>query len=104
MQFIGLKLNKKPEEVPFYQQLIKTNKMKTITITQDEIKTATDAIKWHLKKLWSYYKLGKPIKEYGATRLADIIYKLKKQGYTIHTTEIAKTTRFGRKTTIAKYL
>ena len=32
------------------------------------------------------------------------ISKLKKQGYTIHTTDLQFTTRFGRKTTVAKYL
>ena len=34
----------------------------------------------------------------------NLISKLRKQGYKIHTTEIVKTTRFGMKKTIAKYL
>lgn len=77
--------------------------MKTITITKNEIKTATDAIKWHLKNYGHITSL-QAIKLYGATRLADIIYKLKKQGYTIHCENLEFTTRFNIKTTVAKYL
>jgi len=77
--------------------------MKTIKITKEEIKTQTDAIKWHLKNYGHITSL-QAIREYGATRLADIIYKLKKQGYTIHRENIKKTTRFNTTTTIAKYL
>jgi len=77
--------------------------MKTITITQDEIKTAFDAIKWHLKN-YGHITTWQAITEYGYTRLPDVIYKLKKQGYNIHATKIVKTTRFGMKTTIVKYL
>jgi len=77
--------------------------MKTITITENEISSNIDAIKWHLKNYGHITSL-QAIKLYGATRLADIIYKLKKQGYTIHTTDLEFTTRFGRKTTVAKYL
>ena len=53
--------------------------MKTITITENEISCATDAIKWHLKNYGHITSL-QAIKLYGATRLADIIYKLK-MGY-----------------------
>ena len=77
--------------------------MKTITITENEITSATDAIKWHLKN-YGYITSLQAIKLYGATRLADIIYKLKKQGYNIHKTDVEFTTRFNRKTTVAKYL
>ena len=77
--------------------------MKTIKITKEEIKTQTDAIKWHLKNYGHITSL-QAIKLYGATRLADIIYKLKKQGYTIHKTDLEFTTRFNKKTTVAKYL
>ena len=77
--------------------------MKIITITKDEIKTQTDAIKWHLKNYGSITSL-QAIKEYGATRLASIIWYLKEEGYNIHSEDLRKTTRFGRTTTIAKYL
>jgi hypothetical protein len=77
--------------------------MKTIKITQDEIKTQTDAIKWHLKNYGHITSL-EAIREYGATRLASIIFNLKQDGYNIHTTELDFITRFGRKTKVAKYL
>jgi len=77
--------------------------MKTIKITKEEIKTQTDAIKWHLKNYGHITSL-EAIREYGATRLASIIFNLKENGYPIHTTDIEFITRFGRKTTVAKYL
>ena len=77
--------------------------MKTIKITKDQVKTQKDAIKWHLKN-YGHITSWEAIKEYGATRLSDIIYKLKKDGFNIHTTDITVQTRFGRRTTIAKYL
>tara|TARA_R110002110_G_scaffold91224_1_gene237156 strand:- start:354 stop:632 length:279 start_codon:yes stop_codon:yes gene_type:complete len=77
--------------------------MKTINITQDQIKTQRDAIKWHLKN-YGHITSWEAIKEYGATRLSDIIFKLKKDGYNIHSTDIKIETRFGRTTTISKYL
>ena len=77
--------------------------MKTIIITQDQIKTQRDAIKWHLKN-YGHITSWEAIKEYGATRLSDIIFKLKKDGYNIHSTDIKIETRFGRTTTISKYL
>lgn len=48
--------------------------MKKIEITKEQVKSQSDAILWHLKtygKITSY----EAIKEYGATRLADIIFK-----------------------------
>jgi|TARA_R110000851_G_scaffold76293_1_gene168010 hypothetical protein len=77
--------------------------MKTITITKEEIKTGKDAIKWHLKNYGHITSL-EAIREYGVTRLASIIWYLKEDGYTIHTEDLKKTTRFNRTTTIAKYL
>ncbi len=77
--------------------------MKTINIKQDQIKTQRDAIKWHLKN-YGHITSWEAIKEYGATRLSDIIFKLKKDGYNIHSTDIKIETRFGRTTTISKYL
>ena len=77
--------------------------MKTIKITKEEIKTQTDAIKWHLKNYGHITSL-EAIREYGATRLASIIFNLKKNGYTIHREDLQFTTRFNKKTTVAKYL
>tara|TARA_R110000824_G_scaffold286376_1_gene474527 strand:- start:432 stop:710 length:279 start_codon:yes stop_codon:yes gene_type:complete len=77
--------------------------MKTITITKDQVKTQSDAILWHLKtygNITSY----EAIKEYGATRLASIIFNHRKNGYKIDSNSLEVKTRFGRTTNIAKYL
>ena len=76
--------------------------MKKINITFDEVKTQTDAIKWHLKT-YGNITSWEAIKEYGATRLSDIIFRLKNEGYNIRTNLIKKENRFGNTTTIAKY-
>ena len=80
----------------------KTEIMKTITITEEEVKSQSDAILWHLKTYGSITSY-EAIKEYGATRLADLIYKHKKNGYDIDSIPLTKKTRFGRNTTIAQY-
>ena len=77
--------------------------MKTIRITHEEIKTQKDAIKWHLKN-YGHITTWEAITEYGYTRLADVIHKLRKQGYTIHSEDVQKITRFNMKTTITRYL
>ena len=77
--------------------------MKTIKITKEEIKTGKDAIKWHLKNYGHITSL-EAIREYGVTRLASIIWYLKQDGFNIHSTDLKFTTRFGRTTTISKYL
>tara|TARA_R100000655_G_scaffold29106_1_gene58965 strand:- start:890 stop:1168 length:279 start_codon:yes stop_codon:yes gene_type:complete len=76
--------------------------MKKIDITKDQVKTQRDAIMWHLK---TYGKITswEAIKEYGATRLSGIIFKLKNEGYNIKTNLITKENRFGNTTTIANY-
>ena len=76
--------------------------MKKINITKDQVKTQREAIMWHLK---TYGKITswEAIKEYGATRLSDIIFRLKNEGYNIRTNLIKKENRFGNITTIAKY-
>lgn len=76
--------------------------MKKIDITKDQVKTQREAIMWHLK---TYGKITswEAIKEYGATRLSDIIFRLKNEGYNIKTNLIKKENRFGNITTIAKY-
>tara|TARA_R110000824_G_scaffold4177_2_gene19804 strand:- start:729 stop:986 length:258 start_codon:yes stop_codon:yes gene_type:complete len=76
--------------------------MKKITITQDQVKSQSDAILWHLKtygNITSY----EAIKEYGATRLAAIICNHRKNGYDIGSLPLKKKTRFGKTTTISKY-
>ena len=77
--------------------------MKTITITSSQVKSQSDAILWHLKtygRITSY----EAIKEYGATRLSAIIFNHRKEGYDIDSLPLTKKTRFGRNTTIAKYI
>jgi len=76
--------------------------MKTIKITKEQVKTQRDAIMWHLKT-YGNITSWEAIKEYGATRLSDIIYRLKNEGYNIRTNLIKKENRFGNTTTIAKY-
>ena len=77
--------------------------MKTIIIKSSEVKTGADAILWHLKtygNITSY----EAIKEYGVTRLAAIIFNHRKNGYDIDSMPLKKKTRFGRSTTISKYI
>jgi len=77
--------------------------MKEITIKSTEVKCQADAILWHLKtygNITSY----EAIKEYGATRLSAIIFNIRKNGYDIDSVPLTKKTRFGRSTTIAKYI
>ena len=77
--------------------------MKTIKITSGEVKSQSDAILWHLKQYGSITSY-EAIKEYGATRLAHIIFKHRKEGYDISSIPLVKKNRFGRNTTIAKYI
>tara|TARA_R110000824_G_C14865478_1_gene641699 strand:+ start:92 stop:370 length:279 start_codon:yes stop_codon:yes gene_type:complete len=77
--------------------------MKTITIKSEEVKSQSDAILWHLKQYGSITSY-EAIKEYGATRLSAIIFNYRKDGYDIDSIPLVKKTRFGRNTTIAKYV
>jgi hypothetical protein len=77
--------------------------MKTITIKSAEVKSQSDAILWHLKTYGSITSY-EAIKEYGATRLSAIIFNHRKEGYDIDSMPLTKKTRFGRNTTIAKYI
>ena len=76
--------------------------MKTITIKSHEVKSQSDAVLWHLKQYGSITSY-EAIKEYGATRLSAIIFNHRKNGYNIDSQPLTKQTRFGKKTTIAKY-
>ena len=51
--------------------------MKKINITKEQVKTQRDAIMWHLKT-YGNITSWEAIKEYGATRLSDIILQIKK--------------------------
>jgi hypothetical protein len=77
--------------------------MKQITIKSHEVKSQSDAILWHLKKFGSITSY-EAIKEYGATRLSAIIFNHRKDGYNIDSMPLTKKTRFGRNTTISKYV
>ena len=77
--------------------------MKTIKITSGEVKSQSDAVLWHLKTYGSITSY-EAIKEYGATRLSSIIFNHRKEGYDIDSMPLTKKTRFGRNTTIAKYI
>ena len=77
--------------------------MKTIKIKSEEVKCQADAVLWHLKTYGSITSY-EAIKEYGATRLSAIIFNHRKEGYNIDSVPLTKKTRFGRNTTIAKYV
>jgi len=75
---------------------------KKITIKENEVKTQTDAILWHLGTFQTITSWN-AIKEYGATRLSGIIFVLRKRGYNIVTNPEIVKNRFGRNTEIARY-
>tara|TARA_R100001163_G_C4955446_1_gene121432 strand:+ start:55 stop:336 length:282 start_codon:yes stop_codon:yes gene_type:complete len=77
--------------------------MKKINITYENVKTQTDAIKWHLKT-YGNITSWEAIKEYGATRLSAIIFNLREEGYNIITKDLEVKNRFERTVRIAKYL
>jgi len=77
--------------------------MKKITIRQGEVKSQSDAVLWHLKTYGSITSY-EAIKEYGATRLSAIIFNHRNDGYDIDSVPLKKKTRFGKTTTIAKYI
>ena len=78
-------------------------KMRKIIIKKDEVKTQSDAILWHLKTYGAITSY-EAIREYGATRLSAIIFNHRKDGYIIDSVPLIKKTRFGRNTTISKYV
>ena len=77
--------------------------MKRIIITENQVRSQSDAILWHLKTYGSITSY-QAIKEYGATRLSVIIFNHRKEGYHIDSMPLTKKTRFGRNTTISKYI
>ena len=77
--------------------------MRKITIQESEVKTQASAVLWHLGTFGSITSY-EAIKEYGATRLAAIIFNHRKNGYYIKSVPLKKKTRFGRSVIIAKYV
>ena len=69
---------------------------------ENQVKNQVDAILWHLenKKTITSWEA---IQEYGITRLADKILKLRRNGYIIESVPYKKITRFGTPTTISEY-
>jgi hypothetical protein len=66
-------------------------------------KTQTESVLAHLEKYGSITSM-EAIKLYGATRLSDIIFRLRRRGYTITTERFVVKTRYDRKTRPAKYI
>ena len=63
----------------------------------------TEKVLEHLKKNGCITSL-EAIELYGATRVADIIYRLRKQGMKIDTIDIPFTDRYGTKSVYGKYV
>ena len=66
------------------------------------IKTATNDILKHLKRYGKINQL-KAIERYGTWRLADVIYRLRNDGWDIDTVEKVVKTRYGKKVKVAEY-
>ena len=64
--------------------------------------TQKDRVLAHLEESKSITS-WEAIREYGCTRLADVVYKLKKEGHLISTDNVTSINRFGDKVTYAKY-
>ena len=68
-----------------------------------EKKNKTQVVLEHLKQYGTITSL-EAIDKYGATRLSDIIYRLRKQGMNIETTDMPFTDRYGTKSKYGKYV
>lgn len=68
-----------------------------------EKKNKTQAVLEHLKEHGAITSL-EAIDKYGATRLSDIIYRLRKQGMNIETIDMPFTDRYGTKSKYGKYI
>lgn len=62
----------------------------------------TEKVLEHLRKHGTITSL-EAIELYGATRLSDIIYRLRKKGHNIKTEDLPFTDRFGSKSTYGEY-
>ena len=65
-------------------------------------KTVTGDILNHLKRYGSINQL-KALERYGTWRLADVIFRLREQGYKIRTEDKLVKTRYGKKVNVAVY-
>ena len=63
----------------------------------------TKAVLLHLQNFSSITSM-EAIEKFGATRLSDIIYRLKKDGHKINTETVSFTDRFGNKSSCARYM
>lgn len=63
----------------------------------------TEKVLNHLKEHGTITSL-EAIELYGATRLSDIIYRLRKKGMKIETLDLPFTDRYGTKSTYGKYV
>ena len=63
----------------------------------------TEKVLNHLKEHGAITSL-EAIELYGATRLSDIIYRLRKKGMKIETLDLPFTDRYGTKSTYGKYV
>ena len=63
----------------------------------------TEKVLEHLQ-MHGYITSLEAIELYGATRLSDIIYRLRKRNYDISTIDIPFTDRFGTKSAYGKYV
>jgi hypothetical protein len=68
-----------------------------------ECKTQTSEVLKHLKEHGSITSI-EAINLYGATRLSDIIYRLRRRGYIIETTTLVVKTKYGRHTSVGEYI
>lgn len=68
-----------------------------------EKKNKTQVVLEHLEKNGCITSL-EAIEKYGCTRLADVIYRLRKRGMQIETHDIPFTDRFGTKSVYGKYI
>ena len=65
-------------------------------------KNQKEAVLYHLQQFQTITSL-EAISEYGATRLSDIIFRLRKEGYNIESLPFIKRNRFGNSVTLSKY-
>lgn len=68
-----------------------------------ECKTQTSEVLKHLKEHGRITSL-EAINLYGATRLSDIIYRLRRRGYIIETKALVVTTKYGKQTSVGEYI
>ena len=65
--------------------------------------TKTEKVLEHLKN-YGYITSLEAIELYGATRVADIIYRFRKRGMNISTIDVPFTDRYGTKSSYGKYV